>query len=931
MKAKVQSGQSCHGRKNSVIRELSVVAALLVTGGWLAAAELTDFKFFAAEERYRVEGVPIVLTQIVGEVTVKLKTTTRPAEVAETLTAANGAQFKRERALSGGLGMYKLQSAGPASESVSQAALDSLNQHSDVEYGYPVYANAATGLRHLLYDQIVVRLQAPADVAFAEALASLKVRLGGMLSAEPPLYVLQLTEPKSSNPLRVCEALRQQPGVVWAEPNMAQEAQEFVVPNDTYFANEWHLRNTGQFGAFSDADVDADQAWDGSQGYGSPGIRIAVLDVGVQTDHPDLAGNLVAGYDFYSNDDDPDPAVTYDNHGTAVAGTAAAAVNNSLGVAGVAGKCMILPLRIAETLDSQGHIQLADNVSMYRALIYAADNGDVINISWGSFFNGTIYSGLSYAYSYGRAGKGCVTLCASGNSAGGDGDNSYTTLHSETLYPTLPAGNYFFGFAYVKDGSGSGNDDCFWLADIRFPSGARERLDSPNLPLNWVTLGDANWTGSIDPVHAHGTTRYAWRSGVIGDNQYSLLVSPLATLDAAHPTLSFRTWISSQNLDQAQLWVFNDQSQRVYVRVIGQGLVANRTTVVAFPASQSTVLGVGASSDFDYRSHFSQYDSTLDFVAPGGGGYAGIATTDRTGNAGYVEGDYVETEGTSFSAPTAAGIAALVLSKDGNLTRATVADKLIQNCDKVGPVAYTGSPSRNDYYGYGRLNAYASVNATTADTTAPTFSSATVMHFRAVDVAFSEPMGDGVLTPGNYSITAGAGTLSSNPAKVIRITPSIYRLLWTAGDMATSGTVTIAASSAIKDAAGNALTGTLSRSSTGTKRVVAVNGGGNPNASSGHGSYYTPPFIADNGFQGNEANPLLTFTSEMAANYWFSGYPDTSGVTDPAPSAVYQTARVLYYSDQVMTYSIPVPSGSYKLRLHFCQNYQSLRKYVRCV
>ena len=107
----------------------------------------------------------------------------------------------------------------------------------------------------------------------------------------------------------------------------------------------------------------------------------------------------------------------------------------------------------------------------------------------------------------------------------------------------------------------------------------------------------------------------------------------------------------------------------------------------------------------------------------------------------------------------------------------------------------------------------------------------------------------------------------------------------------------------------------------GTKCVIAVNGGGDPNTSAGYGSYYVPPFIEDNGFQGNESNPLLTFTSQMAHNYWFNGTPDTRGVTDPAPIAVYQTARVLYYSDQVMTYSIPVPSGSYKLRLHFCQNY----------
>jgi len=265
-----------------------------------------------------------------------------------------------------------------------------------------------------------------------------------------------------------------------------------------------------------------------------------------------------------------------------------------------------------------------------------------------------------------------------------------------------------------------------------------------------------------------------------------------------------------------------------------------------------------------------------------------------------------------------------VLSKDGKQSASTLATKLKSTCDKVGPVAYAGTPyTRNDYYGFGRLNANAAIGAVTADTTAPTFTSAMVMHYRAVDVVFNEPMGDGALTPGNYTITAGGGTLTPNLTKVIRILPTVYRLIWNSGDMATSGTFTIAASSAIKDVAGNALTGTLSRSSTGTKRVIGVNCGGSQSSYWGVGNYIAPPFVMDNGFQGNESNPLLTLTSEMAEYYVFGNSIDTSGVTDPAPQTVYQTTRVAYYSDQVITYKIPVSSGSYKVRLHFSQNYMS--------
>jgi len=164
------------------------------------------------------------------------------------------------------------------------------------------------------------------------------------------------------------------------------------------------------------------------------------------------------------------------------------------------------------------------------------------------------------------------------------------------------------------------------------------------------------------------------------------------------------------------------------------------------------------------------------------------------------------------------------------------------------------------------------------------------MHYRAVDATFSEPMGEGALTASNYSITAGAGTLSLNPAKVIRITPSIYRLIWTSGDMAISGTVTIQVASSVKDVAGNAVTGTLSRSSTGTKRVIGVNCGNNAlDVGDENGWYfqYAPPFVSDSGFQGNEPAAYLTSGPDPGHYYTYSTTEsiDTSGVTDPAPQA----------------------------------------------
>ena len=82
-------------------------------------------------------------------------------------------------------------------------------------------------------------------------------------------------------------------------------------------------------------DANAPSAWNGSQGFGNPGVVIAILDSGVDSTHPDLF--QVTGYDFGDNDSDPHDDSDDPGHGTACAGVAAAIANNSLGAVGIAG------------------------------------------------------------------------------------------------------------------------------------------------------------------------------------------------------------------------------------------------------------------------------------------------------------------------------------------------------------------------------------------------------------------------------------------------------------------------------------------------------------------------------------------------------------------------------------------------------------------
>ena len=112
-----------------------------------------------------------------------------------------------------------------------------------------------------------------------------------------------------------------------------------LFPSDPYFPNQWHLHNTGQSGGTPDADINGPEAWEITTG--DPNVIVAVLDYGVDSTHPDLAENLVPGYDFYDDDEQPEPVLDHrvNAHGTACAGLIAARGNNELGVAGVTWDC----------------------------------------------------------------------------------------------------------------------------------------------------------------------------------------------------------------------------------------------------------------------------------------------------------------------------------------------------------------------------------------------------------------------------------------------------------------------------------------------------------------------------------------------------------------------------------------------------------------
>ncbi|MGW8380635.1 S8 family serine peptidase [Streptomyces sp. ODS28] len=147
-------------------------------------------------------------------------------------------------------------------------------------------------------------------------------------------------------------------------------------------------------------------AWQKSKGEDTV---VAVVDTGVDLDHPDLKDKLVDGYDFVDGDRKPRDE---NGHGTHVAGIAAAATDNGVGIAGGAPGAGIMPVRVL------GHDGGGRNADITKGIVWAADHGaDVINLSLGEgplmsrlLHGGILNAAIRHAYA-----KGAVVVAAAGN------------------------------------------------------------------------------------------------------------------------------------------------------------------------------------------------------------------------------------------------------------------------------------------------------------------------------------------------------------------------------------------------------------------------------------------------------------------------------------------------------------------------------------
>jgi len=203
------------------------------------------------------------------------------------------------------------------------------------------------------------------------------------------------------------------PDVMWAQADFIHPVQKKFTPNDPEYDNQWHLNNTGQDNAAAGNDVNAEQAWSISRGDAD--TIIALIDDGVDINHQDLSPNILQGIDVADNDDNPSPG-SYDRHGTACAGVAAARGNNGLGVSGMCMNCSLLPVRLL------GWEQTPEMEA--TALAWSVNHGaSVLSNSWGVPDGNRdpvpipqlVAEAIDYAVHYGRDGLGSIVTFAAGN------------------------------------------------------------------------------------------------------------------------------------------------------------------------------------------------------------------------------------------------------------------------------------------------------------------------------------------------------------------------------------------------------------------------------------------------------------------------------------------------------------------------------------
>ncbi len=203
------------------------------------------------------------------------------------------------------------------------------------------------------------------------------------------------------------------------EPNSSE------IPNDPLVHEQWNIMGN----TFINTRVT--DAWNITKG---DNVNVAIFDGGIDLSHPDLADNIIGGYDVTNHNTNGNYFHTWETHGTKCAGIIAAKSNNNIGLAGVAPNSKIFAIKIA-MINESGNMTMTD-AGYIRCLFEAIQEGiRVFSNSWGGGSSSqSIINYINYCANNAHNGKGCVVVFSSGNR------NNASVLYPSSLSSVMSVG-----------------------------------------------------------------------------------------------------------------------------------------------------------------------------------------------------------------------------------------------------------------------------------------------------------------------------------------------------------------------------------------------------------------------------------------------------------------------------------------------------------
>ena len=336
-----------------------------------------------------------------------------------------------------------------------------LKQEDNIRFAGRVLQDAQSGEVMLYTENFFIKFKD--GVPEADCLAIIekyKLKIKSKLAFATNAWFVEASEGTGLEVFDMAAQILKEKPVEYCHPELVQE-RRFKSINPL----QWHLAKTKIGDMAVDAHINIEQAWQITRGQG---VTIAIIDDGIDLDHPEFAGRIRDPFDATENSDNPRPKTKEDNHGTACAGMACAAGLQG-GASGTAPEATLLPIRLLSGLGSMAEA---------NAFAWAADHGaDVISCSWGpsdgewwnpsdpvhnrrTVLPDSTRLAMEYALQKGRGGRGCIILFAAGNG------NEDTKNDGYVAYPgviTVAACNDTGRRSVYSD-----YGDAIWVA---FPSG----------------------------------------------------------------------------------------------------------------------------------------------------------------------------------------------------------------------------------------------------------------------------------------------------------------------------------------------------------------------------------------------------------------------------------------------------------------------------